>query len=67
MKPKRRKIVMICTVILAVCLVVFAISTILQIVHNGWDSFSVVNFVPFIGMAVVMIVILTGDKKKDDK
>ena len=40
---------------------VFAVSTIVQIIHNGWDAFNVVNLVPFFGMTAVMVVILRNN------
>jgi len=65
MTPKQRKRMKICLIILAVSMAVMAISTVIQIVHNGWGTSSAINIVPFSGAAVVMIVMLGKDKKKD--
>ena len=65
--PKRRRIILVCLIILAISMAVLAVSTIIQIIHNGWETVSVVNFVPFMGMASVMIAVLASDKKRGDK
>ena len=49
MTPKRKKTVAICLAILAVSMVVLVVSTIVQIIHNGWDSVNVSTLVPFYG------------------
>ena len=64
MTPKKRKILLGCVIVMAVCMVVYAISTVMNVVHNGWDTVGVINFVPFIGF-VPLIVILANDKKGD--
>ena len=66
MTPKRRKTVTICLIIIAISMVLMLVSAIVQSIHNGWQSFNTVNMVPFLGCAIVMIIILRGDKKKDD-
>ena len=67
MTSKQRKVVKTCLIILTISMAVMAISTIINVIHNGWEAFSVVNIVPFIGMAGVMVSILTSDKNEDDK
>jgi vancomycin permeability regulator SanA len=67
MTPKRRKILIVCLIVLAVSMAVMAVSTVIQVIHNGWEAFSVINTVPFFGMAIVLIIFLQNDKKKDDK
>ncbi|MDR3013072.1 MAG: hypothetical protein LBU70_07665 [Chitinispirillales bacterium] len=67
MTTKQRKLVKICSIILAISLAVMVVSTVIQIINSGWESFNMVNIVPFLGVAVVMIAILASDKKKDDK
>ena len=63
MTPKRKKMIKICLVILAVSMAVMAISTFVQISHNGWTSTNTITIVPFMGMGAVMIALL----KRDDK
>ena len=63
MTPKRRRMIKICLAILAVSMAVMAISTFVQISHNGWESVNLITIVPFIGMGAVMIALI----KRDDK
>jgi len=67
MTPNQRKIIKICFVILAVSMAVMAVSTVINIVNNGWEVFSIINVVPFIGVFVAMIAIFIGNKDKSDK
>ena len=67
MTPKQKNLIKLCLVVLAISMLVMAISTVVQIIHNGWESFNTVDIVPFGGMAVAIIAILASDKKKDDK
>ena len=65
MVQKQQKLVKLCLILLSVSMAVMAISTVVQIIHNGWGSVHAVNIVPFCGMAVVLITLLSNDKKKD--
>ena len=67
MTPKQRKAIKLCLVILAVSMIVMAISMFVQINHNGWESVNATTIIPFCGMAAVMIMLLKRDDKKDDK
>ena len=67
MTPKRRKIVIICLIIFAVSLATVAVSTVIQIIHNGWDNLSFINYVPFIGITAAMISVLVNLKNDKDK
>ena len=63
MTPKRKKTVAICLAILAVSMVVLVVSTIVQIIHNGWDSVNVSTLVPFMGMGAVMIALFHREEE----
>ena len=67
MTLKQRKIIKLCLVILTISMIVMVVSTVIQIINNGWEAFKIINIIPFVGMATTMIVILTGNKKVDDK
>ena len=67
MKPKNRKVVIVCLIIFAASLVVAAISTVIQIIHNGWSNLSLLNIAPFIGMSVAMISALASTRDKKEK
>ena len=67
MAPKQRNTIRICLIILAISLVIMAASTIIHVIHDGWDTLNLVNFVPFISVASAMFIIYSGDRKKDDK
>jgi len=53
--------------LLAVSIAVMAVSTIINIVNNGWEVLSIINVVPFIGVFVAMIAIFAGNKDKSNK
>jgi hypothetical protein len=65
MTPKQEKIVKICFIVLAISMAVMAISSVIQIVNEGWDSFNVITIVPFIGIVVSMIVVFASGKKTE--
>lgn len=67
MTPKQRKTITVCLIILAISMAVMAISTIINLINNGWEAFNMVSFVPFIGMTLAMIVILESGKKENEK
>ena len=67
MTPKQRKTVKVSLIILAISMAVMAVSTIISIIHSGWATTSIINFVPFIGILCAMIAIYGSDKKKNDK
>ena len=67
MTTKQRKLVRICLIILALSMLTMAISTFIQIQHNGWESVNTINTVPFGGMVVVLIIMLKRDDKEKAK
>jgi hypothetical protein len=67
MSAKRRKTIIICCIILALSMVVLAISTVIQVIHNGWEAITIVNFAPFIGMAVAITTVLINSKKNNEE
>ncbi|MCL2718940.1 MAG: hypothetical protein FWE14_09210 [Lachnospiraceae bacterium] len=65
MTPKQEKIVKICFIILAISMAVMAISSVIQIVNEGWESLNMITVIPFIGIIVSMIVIFASGKKPE--
>jgi|GEM_PF-2278516 len=67
MTTKQRRLVRICLIILALSMLTMAISTFVQIHHNGWESVNAINTVPSGGMMVVLIIMLKRDDKEKAK
>jgi len=56
-----------CLVILAISMAVMAVSSVMNILRTGWSNYYAVNLIPFLGMATVVIAILSYDNKADGK
>ncbi|MCL2300493.1 MAG: hypothetical protein FWC27_10165 [Firmicutes bacterium] len=65
MTARQRRVFTACIIISAAAMAVMAVSAVIDVVHNGWDALSVVNFAPFCGLPA-MIAILVNDRKNDD-
>ena len=62
MTPKRRRVLQVCLVILVISLVVMTISSLIS--HGKVE---VTNFVPFIGIIPVTVMLIRGGNGKNDK
>ena len=63
MTSRQRRVLKICFVTLAISMTVMTVSSVIQLVNNGWDSFSMITVVPFIGMIVSFVILIAIDKK----
>ena len=68
MTSKQRKIIKLCLVILAVSVVVMAISTFVQVIQHGWQATDIdtFTFAPM-GAVAIMLAVILKNEKKDDK
>ena len=65
--PNQLKVIRVCLVLLSISVAIMVISTIIDIVQNGWGTIHAFNIAPFSGIIVVMIIILANNKKNDTK
>jgi len=65
MTPKQNSILKICFVIFAISMAVMAISTIIDLIRNGWEALNVISFVPFIALISAFSTIFANKKMKD--
>ena len=67
MKPMQKNVLKICLIVLIVALLVMLASTVILIIHDGWEAFKPVYAFPSVGMFIAIIALLVKNKKDSGK